>query len=922
MWHRILVIAGGGLALLLIALGLVITAPPLTGPMVAPVRAWLVHTAAQRLSGGMNGTLELGVLEGSLLRAPRLSGVVLRDPTGAAVLRLDAVRLRYAPLSLLRGRLIIHELEVVGPFATVLQARDGTLNLARLAQPAAQPAQSQERQGGFLSLPFGIELRRLSVKDGGSRLALRSLKGVTAITDVRMALAGRVDDTGLHLTIQEFAARAHPAQVSLSGLKGAIRATASQLQIEITQAQTGNTQADLNLVLPRDSGPVRVAGRLNPLDMGEVGRLVARDDLRGQLHLDLRAQGPLDDIGFRADLSAAAGEVTLEGRLNTAESPPRYSGTASVRGFNLAALAEREALESDLNMMLEVEGRGLSPRTVEGKLDVLVQPSYLGDITLDASRIHISAKSERIHVEAFELASSLASVRATGSLDFRGVSDLVYEASADLSQLRPVLGIESLHGGLQLRGSAAGAWPDLEAVGSLRATDVRLADNGFQLLELDYQASQLGALPLASARLQMRNLAVGALPVETVEIQATYEGSVRQAAFTTKFAQLPEVEGRVAGRLTLGAAAQHTVLNTVEFRFGDRTWLAPRPVEIATGSGTLDIRSFRLRQGEESVSLTGRIQNRFLHGVRLEASSFDLTSLKSMLGLPFPPASRASLVMQAGGAFSDPVLRCNLRITPSTAEELPFDRLQGALRYEARELTGHLAVRQDDRDVLQLDIEAPLDLGLANIPPSNRLLDGPLNLSLRLRRPDLALLRSVLPAAALSGDLRGDAALNGTFAQLKLASKMELRNGSVEGVVEEVFVPVRMTGELTIADSVPLLAEALASNALTLRLRRLELGVSSAGGRLAPRGSDPNSRPVGIANVRLQGDATWSADGFEATVAGFQAEADAFGLSAALSASARLTGERLELRHLQVATARSRVAAKGHMTLEDRRFEL
>ena len=922
MWHRILAIAGAGVALLLIALVLVITAPPLTGPVVAPLRAWLLQAAAQRLSGAMNGTLELGVLEGSLLRAPRLSGVVLRDHTGAAVVSLDAVRLRYAPLSLLRGRLIVHDIEVIRPFATLQRARDGTLNLARLAHPEAQPAQSQVRDGGFLNLPFGIELRRLRVKDGGSRLALGFLKGVTAITDARMVLAGRADETGLHLTIQEFAARAHPAQVRLTGLQGTIRVTASQLQIEEMHVQTGNTQADLNLVLPRDAQPIRAEVRLKPLDMAEVGRLVARDDLRGQLHLDLRAQGPLDDIGLRADLSAAAGEVTLEGRLNTAASPPRYGGTASVQGFNLAALAEREALVSDLNMMLEVEGRGLSPRTVEGTLSASVQPSYLGDITLDASRIRISAKSERIHVEAFELVSSLASVSATGSLDFRGVSDLVYEARADLAQLRPVLGIESLHGSLQLQGSAAGAWPDLEAVGSLRAAAVRLGDSGFQLLELDYQASQLGGLPLASARLQMRNLAVGELPVETAELQATYDGSARQAAFTAKFAQLPEAEGRVAGRLTLGAAAQHAVVDTVEFRFGDRTWLAPRPLEIATGSGTLDIRSFRLGHGEESLSLTGRIHKRFLHGVRLEASSIDLAYLKSVLGLPYPLAGRASLVMQASGAFREPVLQCDLRITPSTAEEWPFDRLQAALRYEARKLTGEVALRQDDRAVLHSEFEAPVDLGLANIPASERLLDAPLNLSLRLRRLDLASLRPILPAAALSGDLQGDATLRGTFAQLKLVSEVDLRSGGVEGMVEEVFAAARMTAELTTADSVPLLAEALASNAPALRLDRLELDVSAAGGRLAAGNSDRISRSVGISNARLQGDANWSPDGFEATVAGFQAEADAFGLQAALSASARLTGERLELRHLQVATARSRVAAKGHMTLADRRFEL
>ena len=120
MWRNILRMAGAVLALLLILLALVVTAPPGAGLVVAPVRAWLVHSAAQRLSGAMNGTVELGALEGSLLRAPEFSGVVLRDPTGKAVVRLDGVRLRYAPLSLLRGSLVIHEMEVVRPHVDAL----------------------------------------------------------------------------------------------------------------------------------------------------------------------------------------------------------------------------------------------------------------------------------------------------------------------------------------------------------------------------------------------------------------------------------------------------------------------------------------------------------------------------------------------------------------------------------------------------------------------------------------------------------------------------------------------------------------------------------------------------------------------------------------------------------------------------------
>ena len=92
----------------------------------------------------MNGTLELGVLDGSLLRAPGFSGVVVRDPTGTAVVRLDAVRLHYAPLSLLRGSLVIHEMEVVRPHVTLSQARDGDAEPRPPCPPLAATCRSPD----------------------------------------------------------------------------------------------------------------------------------------------------------------------------------------------------------------------------------------------------------------------------------------------------------------------------------------------------------------------------------------------------------------------------------------------------------------------------------------------------------------------------------------------------------------------------------------------------------------------------------------------------------------------------------------------------------------------------------------------------------------------------------------------------------
>ena len=447
--------------------------------------------------------------------------------------------------------------------------------------------------------------------------------------------------------------------------------------------------------------------------------------------------------------------------------------------------------------------------------------------------------------------------------------------------------------------------------------------NRLQRLELDYQASGLGTAPQAAAQLRVRDLAIGDLPAASAALQAAYEGSRRQVTFTAQFTQPPRMESHLAGRVLLGDTVRHAVLDSVELRYEDRTWHAPEPVDVTVEPGAFNIASFRLRHGEESVSLTGGIENQSFRNVRLEASSLDLAYLKSSLGLPDPVAGRVSLVMQADGTFGEPELRGSLRITPPAGEELPFDRLLATVQYESKNLTGQISARQDDRDVMQADFQAPLDLALAEVPLHERLLDAPLSLSLQIRQPSLASLQTIAPGPALAGTLQGDVTLLGTYTHLRLTSDIDLQNFGVQGIVEALDAPLRMTAELETADSIPALAEALTADALALHLRRLDLHAASVSGRLPAADSDQAAQPIGIDNVRLAGDAAWNADGLQATIASFEAETDAFNLPpTALSASAHLTQSQFDLRRVQVVTPKSRVEAKGRMTLADRRFDL
>ena len=774
-----------------------------------------------------------------------------------------------------------------------------------------------------LAPPVAVQIKRLRVQDGHSRLALGFLKGVTEISGLQITLEGHADDTGVHLTVHEIAAQTHPARVNVTRLRGTLHMTGKQLRIEQLQLRTENTQADVSLILPDSAQPIQFNAKLHPIDAAEIGRLLADDTLRGKLQLDLEVQGPLADLRLDAELRAEAGQVTFQGQINAAESPQRYRGTLKVHKLDMAALASREALGSDLNMVLNVDASGLSPQTVEGQLNVSIQPSHLGDITLSPSQIRIVAQSQRLHVEAFELISSLATVTADGSLDFQGTSDLTYEARAQFSQLGPLIGVNSLDGGLHLQGSAKGAWPDLHAAGTLIATKVQLDANRLQRLELDYQAGQLGTAPRASAQLRLRDLSIGEFPAADAQLQATYDGTQRKVTFATQLNQSTRIEGNLAGHLTLGEGRQHVVLDTVQLRFEDRTWHAPEPWDVTVESGAFDIKSFRLTHGEEWVSLSGGIDKELIRNVRLEASSVDLTYWQETLALSNLVAGRASLVVHASGALTEPQFQAELRLIPPAEQESLFDRLQANMRYEGEKLTSQISARHDERDVMRVDVEAPLDLALADVPLSERLLDAPVNLSVQILQPSLASLQTIAATPALSGTLQGNITLRGTFAQLQVTSDIDLQNLGVENAIEALNAPIRMSAELETAGSVAELAQALTAGMVQPRVRRLDLRMASASGQVPASDPDQSTRPITVKDVRLLANAAWSPDGFEATVDRFQATTDALDLpSTTLSATVHISPSQFDLRQIRIITPKSRIEGHGKMTLDDQRFNL
>lgn len=171
--RRLLMIGAGAVLLVGLAVLLVLIAPRPLNPLIAPLRAALLQIATSAVSQSLSGSLEIGGLQGSLLSHPVFNDIVLRDAEGNAVAQLDELRLAYRLTAVLQKRLLIDEISLLRPQLTLIQDADGSLNLSRLAPPAAPNARSPETSSST-ALPLDIELGALHIRDGRATLQLPS----------------------------------------------------------------------------------------------------------------------------------------------------------------------------------------------------------------------------------------------------------------------------------------------------------------------------------------------------------------------------------------------------------------------------------------------------------------------------------------------------------------------------------------------------------------------------------------------------------------------------------------------------------------------------------------------------------------------------------------------------------------------------
>ncbi len=605
-------------------------------------------------------------------------------------------------------------------------------------------------------------------------------------------------------------------------------------------------------------------------------------------------------------------------KLDIAAATPSYQANVDITKLNIAALIQRDELISDLNLHLTLNGTGIDPADLQSDAKIQILPSRFGDIALNPSDIHVIAKGQRIDVPQFHLDTSVAQMNVEGLLDLAGDSDLRYDLQVQLPDLKQLLGTDALEGTAHLRGQASGAWPDLTTQGTLDAQRLRYDTTQLRSLAVRYEASQLGDQPHVTAEMQLQDAQLDALPVAQLDLKAIYDQATSQLRFTTEVVQSADYDGTLEGAVSLTDTGQTILLDTLRIRLQDRTWHAPQPLDVALGADGVNIRRVQLIHEDESITASGRLEGSTFDDFRLTAKNIDLDFLRTILALPELVSGQASLETALSGTMETPQLKTALHIAAPDRPSLPFEDIRATVDYAQQQLKGLIHVRQQTRDVIDLNLDLPVNIAFSDLSPANLLVDAPAAINLKINQPDLKALQRALPTLPpLAGTLQGGIDLQGTYAQLKLNSTINLQRLSLIGTIENVNAPLTLTGTIDTAPSVEALAQRLTDGALSPTVRDLTLQSASIKGQLPSSGQAP--QPLRVDNLSLRADAHLPADrGPDITLHNLSLQAQALDLPATqLKLAAAMTDQRLDVRHLAIQSANSEVNGKGYLGLSD-----
>jgi autotransporter translocation and assembly factor TamB len=450
------------------------------------------------INDSMRGKISVARLDGSVWGSLTLLDVRLVD-NEIEIARIPRLKVNYALLPLIWGRIQVFRLEVTQPFLRLSEGPNGVWNIVE----ALSPVEPQPETPSVVVSISSVELQKADVDVSFSGRSYR-------VTGLDLQGTAGIRPDAITVNLRQVSSRVLTQGMPEARVKGA-------LAYEDSGGRESLKFSDF--FIESGSSGLRLTGKIDDLKTFEMEAKVSIDKLapadiagfapqwpvRATVSGTADLRGPLTALKGEFSLSLADGSLSGQFQMDLTRDLPVYQGSAKIAQVNLTKLLERRELRGIVSALVAITGSGFALANISGQGQATVRSTEVATWNLGDVSIKASLAGSEASVTG-ELNSELGRADWQGQIAFKDIPR--YELSFSANQLD----VQKLSSGQTIKGN-------LNLAGLIKGSGLTLAVMN-TLAKIDLQRSRLGEVELEQGTL-VATIADQRIRVEQGTLRAT-----------------------------------------------------------------------------------------------------------------------------------------------------------------------------------------------------------------------------------------------------------------------------------------------------------------------------------------------------------------------------------------------------------------
>lgn len=571
---------------------------------------------------------------------------------------------------------------------------------------------------------------------------------------------------------------------------------------------------------------VQMAATIEPLALGEVGKLIPTAGLYGQASGAIHISGDMDNLGVHARFGVLgtpdSAALTLDGQLHLRDTAnPGYNLALGAHVFD-ARTVSHAAPPTSVTATVTASGQGVHPATLAATVDAHMRASDVDSIRVDTLDLHAVAGDGQLRIDTAHVRALAARLDVngslglaadrSGSLSYRFTIDSLQawrrflprdtttvamrgealevaleHARADSARLADSTDVEraisgapapklvvdtprairrdTLAGRLTTTGTVRGEMHDFDVQGTLDADSVVAMGSAARHTELLYQWSggPDSTAPIA-ATARVTSLTLGGFALDSVDARVTYH----RPDGTVRLVVLQDsLRGYTLGALfSYSPAFKELRYDTLAFRFDTTVWRAPHPGSMRWDSTGLTVHQLELDDGDIGhIGIDGHLGRADSGGhFSIALQRVSLADLGAIAQVGTPLEGELSLNANLDGSLEKPRLAGTASLSDATARQTPLPNVFARYDYDTATMETRIELAPKGAPSVPFaHMTATVPIDLGLNVSGSRLPDRPLSGEIELDSLPLdALPQFESSITGLAGRVSGRVALAGT----------------------------------------------------------------------------------------------------------------------------------------------------------------